>query len=228
VALLPLGGRVAQSGEISVNHKFHHKKWFLLGLSCLLVATLLFAVHTNAEAFDEITRLAKLMDWKPGTIVADIGAGDGEYSFAALEHVGDSGKVFATEIDREKLAKLREEIKKRNLKNIDALESGEAETNLPSSCCDVIFLRRVYHHLTRPLEFDASLLQSLKAGGKLAIIDFPPHPEYGKVKGVPKDRQDHGIQQKIMIDELTKAGFQLYKVVEDWPTSDYCVLFVKK
>ena len=168
------------------------------------------------------------MEWKPGTVVADIGAGDGSYAFAAVERLGATGKVFATEIDAEKLKALRSEVKRRNLQNVTVVESGEAETNLPASCCDAIFLRRVYHHLTKPVEFDASLIRSLKPGGKLAIIDFPPHPEYGKVKGVPRDREDHGIQQKILIDELTKSGFQVEKIVDDWPTMDYCVLFVKK
>jgi ubiquinone/menaquinone biosynthesis C-methylase UbiE len=168
------------------------------------------------------------MEWKQGTVVADIGAGDGSYAFAAGERVGASGKVFATEIDAEKLKALRAEVKKRDLQNVTVVESGDAETNLPASCCDAIFLRRVYHHLTEPAEFDASLLRSLKPGGKLAIIDFPPHPEYGKVKGVPKDREDHGIQQKILIDELAKSGFQVEKIVDDWPTMDYCVLFAKK
>lgn len=217
-----------QTGEILMVYKLQGRKWILLGFGCIAVAVVLFTLRAKANATDEIAKLAMLMDWKPGTVVADIGAGDGKYSFAAVEHVGETGKVFATEIDKEKLAKLREEIKKRNLQNVTVLESGEAETNLPPSCCDAIFLRRVYHHLTKPLEFDASLIQSLKPGGRLAIIDFPPHPEYGKVKGVPKDREDHGIQQKILIDELTKAGLQLDKVVVDWPTSDYCVLFVKK
>ena len=168
------------------------------------------------------------MEWKQGTIVADIGAGDGRYSFAAAERVGESGKVYATEIDKEKLVQMRDEVKTKNLQNVSVIESSEAETNLPAACCDAIFLRRVYHHITKPLEFDASMLRALKPGGKLAIIDFPPHPEYGKVKGVPKDREDHGIQQKILIDELTKAGFQLEKIADDWPTSDYCVVFVKK
>jgi ubiquinone/menaquinone biosynthesis C-methylase UbiE len=168
------------------------------------------------------------MEWKQGMAVADIGAGDGSYAFAAVERIGATGKVFATEIDAEKLKALRAEIKKRNLQNVVIVESGDAETNLPASCCDAIFLRRVYHHLSKPLEFDASLLRSLKPGGKLAIIDFPPHPEYGKVTGVPKDREDHGIQQRILIDELTTAGFQLEKIVDDWPANNYCVLFVKK
>jgi ubiquinone/menaquinone biosynthesis C-methylase UbiE len=211
-----------------MTHNFRRSKWILLCFASAAAAALAFALHARPAAADEMAKLAALMDWKQGTVVADIGAGDGRYSFAAEEYVGAKGRVFATEIDKEKLAKLRDEIKKRNLQNVTALESGEAETNLPASCCDAIFLRRVYHHLSKPLEFDASILRSLKPGGELAVIDFPPHPEYGKVRGVPKDREDHGIQQKILIEEVTKAGFQLEKIVEDWPTSDYCVLFVKK
>jgi len=211
-----------------MSRKISRTKWFLFALSCAAAASLVLALHARASAAEEIPKLAALMEWKKGTVVADIGAGDGTYAFAAVDIVGTSGRVFATEIDKEKLAKLREEVTKRNLRNVDVVESGDAETNLPASCCDAIFLRRVYHHLTKPLEFDASILRSLKPGGKLAIIDFPPHPEYGRVKGVPKDREDHGIQQKILIDELGRAGFQLDKIVDDWPTRDYCVLFVKK
>jgi ubiquinone/menaquinone biosynthesis C-methylase UbiE len=211
-----------------MNRQISRGKWILFVLACVATAILGFALRTTASAADEIPKLATLMEWKQGTVVADIGAGDGSYAFAAVEHVGETGKVFATEIDAEKLKSLRAEIKKRDLQNVTVVESGEAETNLPASCCDAIFLRRVYHHLTKPVEFDSSLLRSLKPGGRLAIIDFPPHPEYGKVKGVPKDREDHGIQQKILIDELTKSGFQLEKIVDDWPTMDYCVLFVKK
>ena len=211
-----------------MDQKIKTNKVLLFAVICLASATLAFAMRTKASATDEIPKLAALMDWKAGTVVADIGAGDGSYAFASVEHVGRTGKVFATEIDAEKLKALRAEVKKRDLQNLTVVESGDAETNLPASCCDAIFLRRVYHHLTKPVEFDASLIRSLKPGGKLAIIDFPPHPEYGKVKGVPKDREDHGIQQKILIDELTKAGFQIEKIVDAWPTMDYCVLFVKK
>jgi ubiquinone/menaquinone biosynthesis C-methylase UbiE len=210
-----------------MNQKISRKKWIAFAITCLS-ATLAFVLHARGSASDEIPKLAALMDWKAGTVVADIGAGDGGYAFAAVQQVGATGKVFATEIDAEKLKALRAEVKKRDLQNVVVIESGDAEANLPVSCCDAIFLRRVYHHLTKPLEFDASLMRSLRPGGKLAIIDFPPHPEYGKVKGVPKDREDHGIQQSMLIDELAKAGFQMEKIVDDWPASNYCVLFVKK
>ena len=203
------------------------RNWLILAASCAATASFALALHPRASASDEIPKLAAVMEWKAGTVVADIGAGGGSYAFAAAEHVGATGKVFATEIDDEKIKALKAEIAKRGLQNVMVIESGEAETNLPVACCDAIYLRRVYHHLTKPAEFDASLMRSLKPGGKMAIVDFPPHPEYGRVKGVPKDREDHGIQQKILIDELAKAGFRMEKIVDDWPTADYCVLFVR-
>jgi ubiquinone/menaquinone biosynthesis C-methylase UbiE len=200
-----------------------------MGLACA------FAAQVRGDAAGEIARLAELMPfgaqgkgWGPGTVVADIGAGDGKYTFAAVERVGTAGKVYATEIDAKKLAELREEVAKRKLGNVIVVESKEADTNLPTACCDAIFLRHVYHHLTKPVEFDAGLVRSLKSGGRLAIIDFPPRAGLEPVEGVPSNRGGHGIPQKIVVEELTAAGLQVEKIVNDWPEDSYCVLFVKK
>jgi ubiquinone/menaquinone biosynthesis C-methylase UbiE len=197
-------------------------------LAYLALSLVAFASRANLSASDEISRLAALMQWRPGSVVADIGAGDGRYAFAAVQHVGPSGKVFATEIDASKLAELRAEVKKRNLQNVLILESKEADTNLPPECCDVIFLRHVYHHLTKPAEFDSALVRSLKPGGRLAILDFPPRKGLDPVEGVPANRGGHGIPQNLVVEELTAAGLQLEKTVNDWPENSYCVLFVKK
>ena len=197
----------------------------LLGLVC---AAAVFAGQAHGNAVEEVKRLAALMEWKPGTVAADIGAGDGEYTFRAVERVGASGKVYATEIDAKKLAELRSEVAKRKLGNVMVVESKEADTNLPTGCCDVIFLRRVYHHLTKPTEFDANLVRSLKSGGRLAIIDFAPRAGLDPVEGVPSNRGGHGIPQKIVIEELSAAGLQVEKIVNDWPENSYCVLFVKR
>lgn len=212
-----------------MNKTMNVKSWKRLGLLALVcVASAAFALLAKANAADQIKRLATLMEWRQGTVVADIGAGDGSYSFAALELVGAKGRVYVTEIDAKKLEELKAEVTKRKLQNVVILESKEADTNLPTSCCDAIFLRRVYHHLTKPAEFDANIIRSLKPGGRLAIIDFPPRSGLEPVEGVPANRGGHGIPQKIVIEELTAAGLQVEKVVNDWPENDYCVLFVKK
>ena len=202
------------------------KRLLRVGLVC--AAAVVFAVQVRGDAAEEVKRLAGLMGWRAGTIAADIGAVDGKYTFAAVELVGASGKVFATEIDAKKIGELRDEVARRKLGNVIVVESKEAETNLPAGCCDAIFLRRVYHHLTKPMEFDASLARSLKPGGRLAIIDFAPRAGLEPVEGVPSNRGGHGIPQKMVIEELSAAGLQVEKIVDDWPEDSYCVLFVKK
>lgn len=210
----------------------NRRSWLAASLCAIsilaLYGTLGRAVpRASADQRQDIDRLAQLMQWKPGAIVADVGAGDGSYSFAAAEKVGPSGRVYTTEIDPEKLKALRAEIEKRKLQNVIVIEGTADDTKLPANCCDAIFLRRVYHHLTQPSEFDKNLTRSLKPGAHLAIIDFPPDKSFAPVPGVPKNRGGHGIPQKIMIDELTASGLQVEKVIEDWSGHDYCVIFTK-
>ncbi len=182
----------------------------------------------NGDERREITRLAELTQWKEGTVVADIGAGDGTYSFLAAEKIGPSGRVYATEIDKEKLKNLKAEAAKRKLENIVIVEGSADDTKLPSSCCDTIFLRHVYHHLTRPQEFGRNLVRSLRPGAYLAIIDFPPSPDLPPVEEVPKNRGGHGIPENVMVEELTSAGLQVEKVIDDWSAHDYCIIFMKR
>jgi len=183
------------------------------------------ALEINGDERQELTRLAELTRWKEGTVVADIGAGDGTYSFLAAEKVGPSGRVYATEIDKEKLQGLTAEVAKRKMKNIVVVEGSADDTKLASSCCDTIFLRHVYHHLTQPQDFDRNLVRSLRPGAYLAIIDFPPSPNLPPVEGVPKNRGGHGIPEKVMVEELTSAGLHVEKIIGDWSARDYCVIF---
>jgi predicted methyltransferase len=208
------------------------KKLLILSFACAMAAV--FALQVRGDAAGEVGRLAEAMPFGAqgkgwvGAVVADIGAGDGEYTFAAAWRVGAEGRVYATEIDEKKIGALRGEVAKRKLSNVTVVESKEAETNLPAGCCDAIFLRRVYHHLTKPVEFDADLVRSLKPGGRLAIIDFPARAGLEPVEGVPSNRGGHGIPEKIVIEELSAAGLQVEKIIDDWPEGSYCVVFVKK
>jgi ubiquinone/menaquinone biosynthesis C-methylase UbiE len=199
-------------------------------LPSLVIAALSLLLFLGAQASsDEVRRLGQIMGWKTGQTIGDVGAGKGEIGIAAAGVVGKTGRVYVTELDEEKRKALEGEVKSRGLANIVVLQAAEKQTNLPNECCDGIVLRRVYHHLTAPVEMDASLLRSLKPGGELAIIDFAPRKwlsESDPVKGVPANRGGHGIPKNILIEELTNAGFKVDKVFDDWPDG-YCVVFRK-
>ncbi len=201
-----------------------------LVLTLLLSALVLGACRGRAQEKKEAEKLATLLDWKPGSAVAEIGAGDGGMTLAAAEHVGPDGRVYATELDAAKLAKLESLAAGHKDHNIVVVKAGETDANLPPECCDSIFMRRVYHHFTDPAKEDASLFASLKPGGLLAVIDFPPGKGPGNpapVKGVPKNRGGHGMPKQLLIDELTAAGLHLITSPADWEGEDYCVLFRK-
>ncbi|HEV2247825.1 MAG TPA: class I SAM-dependent methyltransferase [Terriglobia bacterium] len=196
----------------------------------LLIALLLSAIALPVCGQDykqESARLAQLLNWHEGSVVAEIGAGAGEMTLGAAARVGTSGQVYSNELSGEKLAHLKELAAGERNHNITVLEGLQSGTNLPPECCDSIFMRRVYHHFTEPQKMDASLLQSLKSGGMLAVIDFPPRTGLPAVEGVPANRGGHGIPKKVLIQELTSAGFQLVSEPADWPNDNYCVIFRK-
>lgn len=200
---------------------------FALTLCALSVAPCLGQDTLQQEA----ERLGALLDWHAGIVVADIGAGNGKMTLAAARLVGPSGKVYSTEIDAQALAHLKELAQKQG--NIVAIQAGETDTNLPPGCCDSIFIRLVYHHLTKPAEIDASLFRSLKPGGRLAVIDEDPVDGSSIPDGVARNRGGHGIPQKVLISELLTAGFMMENVHNDWPSRDkfhqmYCAVFLKK
>lgn len=199
----------------------------LASFAFLKKAALRVAASPSPNAQTEISRLAEEMQWKPGMTIADIGAGDGTYSFAAEKIVGASGHIYATELDQDKLKALRDEVAKQKFANVTIVESAADDTKLPTASCDAIFLRRVYHHITAPEAFDKNLLRSLKSGARLAIIDFAPDNSLPPVEGVPANRGGHGIPQEIMVEELTDAGFKAEKTIDHWSGNDYCVIFAK-
>jgi ubiquinone/menaquinone biosynthesis C-methylase UbiE len=211
------------------------KGWFRtrsrhLVLTLLVGSLVLVACHGRAQDRKDADKLAILLNWKPGSVVAEIGAGDGGLTLAAAERVGPTGRVYTTELEPQKLAKLGSLAAAQKAHNIIAVKAGEAETNLPPACCDSIFMRRVYHHFTQPEKEDASLFQSLKPGGLLAVIDFQPGEGPGDPnipKGVPKNRGGHGMPKQLLIEELTAAGFEAVTPPTDWPAPDYCLVFRK-
>jgi ubiquinone/menaquinone biosynthesis C-methylase UbiE len=195
-------------------------------LIALLLSTIALPV-CGQDYKEESARLAQLLSWHAGSVVAEIGAGAGEMTLDAAKRVGPTGHVYSTEVSSEKLAHLKELAAGEKDHNITVIEGSQAGTNLPPECCDSIYMRRVYHHFTEPQKMDASLFQSLKPGGMLAVIDFPPRSSLPAVEGVPANRGGHGMPKKILIQELTAAGFRLVSEPAEWPNDNYCVIFRK-
>ncbi|HEU4429599.1 MAG TPA: methyltransferase domain-containing protein [Myxococcota bacterium] len=171
-----------------------------------------------ADGATEAERLAKLLDARAGSRIADIGAGEGELAVEIAKRVGPSGRVYATELAEEERAAIRERARAEGVANVEVIEAQISATGLPTACCDAVFLRNVYHHLSDPSAIAKDIQRALVPGGTLVVIDFPPtwflapwSPE-----GVGEERSGHGITIEAALRELESAGFTRVDVIESW------------
>jgi predicted methyltransferase len=179
----------------------------------------------RAAAEIEVPQLAALLELQPGMTVADVGAGFGASTVVLAKWLG-TGKVFATDIGQRQLRAIRDYVEKESLTNVTVIEGAVAATNLPPACCDAIFMRDVYHHVTAVDAFSQSVLASLKPGGRLAILDFVPQPGSKLPDGVAANRGGHGIPTSIVVAEFQAAGFTHVRTVDSWPPDQKDGLFL--
>jgi ubiquinone/menaquinone biosynthesis C-methylase UbiE len=205
---------------------------FVRSVAALIVAVAMLFAAVAGEADSEVDHLVQALALKPGSSVADVGAGSGELSIELAKSIGPQGRVYSTELNPGLLEKIRLLARKVGATNVIVIAGKEHETGLPPNCCDGIFLREVYHHLTDPTGIDNSLYRALRPGARLAIIDFDPSqmPGVPPPAGVPANRGGHGVPERVVVQELTHSGFKMVKTMA-WPISakiqHYCVLFTK-
>lgn len=183
------------------------------------------ATRPDTEA-DESAQIVEVLDLGEGMQVADVGAGDGEWTEVLAESVGPTGHVYATEVDEDDLADMRERFGELGLANVTSILGDDKSTGLPEDCCDGILLRLVYHHFTDPAPMRASLRHALKPGGLIAVVDILPQTHWRDLPGVP-DRGGHGIPPTDLVSEMTADGFDFVARFDDWGDDEehYCVVF---
>ncbi len=192
----------------------------LLVVAAVAAGSAIFFRQYRAELRREGDRLAALLQVRPGMVVAEIGAGSGRLAVQLARLLGPSGRLYATEIDPRKVEAIRRAASASGRGNITPLLVGEHDAGLPNNCCDVIFMRRVYHDLTDPPAVTRTVYAALKPGGRLGVIDFiSPRWAFWV---------HHGIESDRIVTALGNAGFVLERRVDGWSPIDYCLIFRKR
>ena len=109
-------------------------------------------------------------DIRPGFHLLDYGCGPGSYSIAAADLVGNSGRVYAADINPLALQRLRSIASKRGLTNVETIHT-DCATRLDESTVDVVLLYDTYHDLVDPGGVLQELHRVLKPGGVLSFSD---------------------------------------------------------
>ena len=158
----------------------------------------------SRESWQQPERVIADLGLKAGASVADVGAGRGYFTFRLAAAVGESGKVYATDIDTKALQTLKDQAAKQNVKNIETVPGEPTDTKLAPASVDTVLLCDVLHHVDAA-QRDAlvkNIAAAIKPGGYFFIIDWRNKDE------VPFDRGRH-IPQEALVKLATDAGFVL-------------------
>jgi len=211
-------------------HRF--KRWIIVVVLTLvgiaaLVPELPYLPLVHGSTAGEVERLAGWLELQPGARVADLGAGDGTFAVALARYVGPSGLVYATEINGKRLAEIQDAATRAGLANLRVIFGEASNTNLPEACCDALFSRDVYHHLTDAAAINADIFRALRPGGRLVVIDFEPGGIMNWIgRSEIMDRHGgHGTPKATLLKEVTAAGFQVVRGPESWRGRTYAMLF---
>ena len=176
--------------------------------------------HTHEHRFDNAEQWAKEFDdpkrdaWqkpheviqalalKNDAVVADIGSGTGYFSVRFARMV-PKGRVYGLDTEPDMVKYLADRAKREGLANLVAVAASPDDAKLPEKA-DLVVLVDVYHHIGGREAYFRRVRGALKAGGRLAIIDFRADSPIGP----PKEAR---IAPDTVKAELARAGYQLQR-----------------
>ena len=150
-----------------------------------------------------------------GHLVADFGAGSGFFTRAAAREVGEGGEVWAVDLNRDLLPRIKNLSAAENLRNVHVVH-GDIETvggtPLPPNHFDFCIISNTLFSTEEKAAVAAEAKRILKKTGRALVIDWS-----GSFGGLGP-HESHVITEREAKKIFEDAGFTY---VEDVPAGQY-------
>ena len=157
------------------------------------------SIFENADRAQklQVERVMDSLGIRPGSAVADVGAGSGWFTVRAARRVGNSGVVYAVDINPESIRYIKARAKTEKLPNVRVILGQPDDPSLGKASVDAILLLKTYHEVAHPIALLQHLRAAMRPGAKLGVIDRNGNGS------------DHGLNAEVVIKEARQAGFAL-------------------
>ena len=169
----------------------------------------------------KVTEVVKALGLKPGLIVADIGAGAGVFTVPLALEVRPGGKVYAVDVNEAMIEHVNEKRAEFGLNNmITTVYADYADPLLEPNSVDLAFMCETLHHIQTRAGYLKALAGALKAGGRVAVIEFKPG------QGEHRDQADMQVSADQTTQWMTAAGLKKVEEINLFPDR-YFVIYAK-
>ncbi|MEZ4103328.1 MAG: class I SAM-dependent methyltransferase [Candidatus Paceibacterota bacterium] len=141
---------------------------------------------------------------REGSVVADFGSGSGHYIFPLSDLVGDSGKVYAVDIQKSLLMKIQKDVTQKSIKNIETVWGDlekEGGSKLRDSSLDYLIASNILFQVQHKESLVKECFRVLKSGGKVLLVDWSE--SFGGIGPQPENIVDEETSKNM----FEKIGF---------------------
>ena len=184
------------------------------------VAQTVEASERGTNAIQPPDKVMDAIGVKPGMVIGEVGAGRGRYTVHLAHRVGQTGRIYANDIDKDALRHLRERCRQDETTNVEIIVGKVDDPLFPKASLDMVFMILTYHHLSRPVELLKNLIPSLKPGATVVIVDPDPEKNKGGYSG-------EVTSPEKMRREAAEAGFEVARTDTFLPRDNIFILRLK-
>ena len=157
---------------------------------------------SRQEAMEKILDIAGV---KPGLVIGEVGAGGGGFTSFLVERMGESGKIYANDIDKDSL----DILERKGFKIVETVLGGTDNPNFPVHNLDMVIMRNVFHDLEHPLSMMENIKKYLKPDASLVVVE-PHSSEPSNVTSLPM----HLLTEKEFLSIVEQSSYTLLDPVE--------------
>jgi ubiquinone/menaquinone biosynthesis C-methylase UbiE len=170
------------------------------------------------DSWQQPDRVVESLALEPGAHVADLGVGGGYFTWRLADSVGESGKVYAVDVDSDMTSYIAEESRERGYANVQPILAEVDDPLLPEAGVDLIFTCNTYHHLEAREEYFRRASKYLRPGGRVAVVEPSGEgwlqrwlfPHFVEPEVIRAEMEAAGYQRVEVFDYLSRQSFQVF------------------
>ena len=172
-----------------------------------------YSDEATRDGHREAERVMERLGIRPGTRVADVGAGAGYYVVRLARRLGPGAVIYAQDVSAEYQKDLAARLDREGVRGVTLVLGTGTDPKLPAGAVDVALLSHMYHEIENPYEFLYRLRLALAPGARVGIID----------NDKPTDR--HGTPPALLRCELAAVGYREVELRTLEPADGYLAIF---
>lgn len=176
---------------------------FLTGCAPLAKVDYVGLVTGGRDGWQQPKRVIEALALEEGDHVAEVGAGDGYWLPFLSEAVGESGRVYAVEVEEDKVRALEAFVSEEGFDNVVVVLGEYEDPMLPDGQVDVAMTCLTYHHIEAREAYFRRLRVDLAPGGRVVHLDdFTGPIPIRWIQG------SHVSDPDAIVSEMAAAGYE--------------------